>query len=548
MNQVDMTQSDDAVLVADSLAGKREAFGQIVARYQTLICSLAYSGTGSLSQSEDLAQETFIVAWNQLASLREPHKLRAWLCGIARHHICDALKRQGREPSHAAEPLDVIRETPAHEPQPHDLTISNEEAAILWRSLERIPEIYREPLVLFYREHQSVEAVSQQLDLSEDAAKQRLSRGRKLLHEQVIAFVEGALARTNPGPAFTLAVLATLPAFTISAKAATFGVAAKGGAAVKGLTLGSLFGFWLGPALGILLGYLGYRESRKIACTPRERQLRNRLAKVMCGGGLVFCVALLSLLFMPRPFLHWDRHPMIIITLGLGITVTWCAFASVVARRFVRAFAKLREEERQLHPELFSNQPAWPVVGEVWEYRSRATLLGLPLVHCRFGNLPGQKSEPAVGWIAYGERAYGILLASGGISVGCISMGATSFGILAFGGVGFGLIAFGGLAIGAVALGGAAIGLVASGGIALGWQAAVGGMAAAREFALGGGTLAQHINDPAAREFFTHHHWLNILQPGPACLFWLAVFVPSFLHMFAWRWWRRKMAKRMKQN
>jgi hypothetical protein len=43
--------------------------------------------------------------------------------------------------------------------------------------------------------------------LTEDAVKQRLSRGRKMLHEQVLAFVEGALARTNPGKAFTLGVV-----------------------------------------------------------------------------------------------------------------------------------------------------------------------------------------------------------------------------------------------------------------------------------------------------------------------------------------------------
>src|SRR5207249_1394274 len=84
------------------------------------------------------------------------------------------------------------------EPQPHERAISAEEEAILWRSMERIPEIYREPLVLFYREHQSIEAVAQNLELSEDAVKQRLSRGRKLLHEEVLAFVEGTLARTNP--------------------------------------------------------------------------------------------------------------------------------------------------------------------------------------------------------------------------------------------------------------------------------------------------------------------------------------------------------------
>jgi hypothetical protein len=61
-----------------------------------VICSLAYSGTGSLSQSEDLAQETFIAAWKQLAHLREPCKLRSWLWGIARNRICDALKKQVR--------------------------------------------------------------------------------------------------------------------------------------------------------------------------------------------------------------------------------------------------------------------------------------------------------------------------------------------------------------------------------------------------------------------------------------------------------------------
>ena len=93
---------NDAELVSESLSGNRDAFGRIVAQYQSLICSLAYSATGSLSQSEDLAQETFLAAWKQLADLREPHKLRAWLCGIARNLINYSLRRQGRELSHAA--------------------------------------------------------------------------------------------------------------------------------------------------------------------------------------------------------------------------------------------------------------------------------------------------------------------------------------------------------------------------------------------------------------------------------------------------------------
>src|SRR6266705_5673595 len=217
--------SSDSELVTQSLAGNRDAFGWIVARYQSLLCSLAYSATGSLTQSEDLAQETFVTAWKQLADLREPEKLRSWLCRISRNLTYDALRRQGREPIHKAEPLEEIQESPAPETLPSDYTISREEEAILWRSIERIPESYREPLVLYYREHQSVENVATALDLSEDAVKQRLSRGRKLLHEQVLAFVEGALERTSPGKAFTVGVIAALPALAVSARAAGVGVA-----------------------------------------------------------------------------------------------------------------------------------------------------------------------------------------------------------------------------------------------------------------------------------------------------------------------------------
>jgi len=213
-------EKTDAELVSRSVAGNRDAFGQIVKRYQTLICSLAYSATGSLPQSEDLSQETFVTAWKQLPELNEPAKLRPWLCGIVRNLIRRTFRQLTREPAHAAESLEAAQESPALEPLPADQAVTREEEAIMWRSLERIPEIYREPLVLFYREHQSVERVAEELELSEDAVKQRLSRGRKLLHEQVRMFVETALRKSAPGTAFSLAVVAALPvAMTQTAKA-----------------------------------------------------------------------------------------------------------------------------------------------------------------------------------------------------------------------------------------------------------------------------------------------------------------------------------------
>src|SRR5438477_5825571 len=300
---VKTTDSSDSELVTRSLAGNRDAFGGIVARYQSLLCSLAYSATGSLSESEDLAQETFVTAWKQLADLREPEKLRSWLCRISRNLTYDALRRQGREPIHKAEPLEGIQELRALEPLPSDYTISREEEAILWRSIERIPESYRQPLVLFYREHQSVENVAAALDLSEDAVKQRLSRGRKLLHEQVLAFVEGALERTSPGRAFTIGVVAALPAFAISAKAAEVGVAtAKSGITAKAVAASGLSSAILAPALGFLGNYFAYRVGMDRAQSDYERDYIRRFYRRLTACILGFWAGYAGLLIWAKQF------------------------------------------------------------------------------------------------------------------------------------------------------------------------------------------------------------------------------------------------------
>src|SRR5512136_1486590 len=296
MQRVDI---NDAELVAESLDGNRDAFRLIVERYQTLIASLAYCATGNVSRSEDLAQETFVSAWKQLAELREPAKLRPWLCSIARSLISKDFRRQGREPDHAAESLEAVDEWVSPEPLPPDQVISDEEKAILWRSLERIPEIYREPLVLFYREHQSIEAVAQDLGLSEDAVKQRLSRGRKLLQEQFLGFVAGALKQTSPGKAFTVGVIAALPLLATTAKAASVGtaLAQQGSVAAKTTALGGFlqassnillgFVYWLAPVLP-LGGYIGYKMGGDRQHSERARRSVATFWRIMGASMLLF--------------------------------------------------------------------------------------------------------------------------------------------------------------------------------------------------------------------------------------------------------------------
>ncbi len=63
----------------------RRAFAELVGRHQSAVAAVAYSACGDLTLSEDIAQETFWAAWRERATLLEPARLRAWLCGIAQH-------------------------------------------------------------------------------------------------------------------------------------------------------------------------------------------------------------------------------------------------------------------------------------------------------------------------------------------------------------------------------------------------------------------------------------------------------------------------------
>ncbi len=338
MTHTTITQSEfsDTELVARSLAGDRDAFSGIVSRYQTLICSLAYSRIGNLGQSEDVAQETFIAAWRHLRLLREPEKLRSWLCGIVRNRLLKYLRREGREPAHDAESLETVQDLPASEPQPSERAVSRDEEAILWRSVENIPEIYREPLILFYREHQSVEAVAAELELSEDTVRQRLSRGRKLLQEEVQAFVENTLCRTAPGQAFSGAVLAALP--VVPATAAGVSVAGKGAAAAKSGFLGT----WLAPILGIFGGMLAHWLIVQAAPTARERRLKKIAFSGMWVFVLGWCVGgQLAMRALSRR-LEWSNGTFFAAMAGF-----WWFYAIVIATLSIVMFRRItaiREE------------------------------------------------------------------------------------------------------------------------------------------------------------------------------------------------------------
>ncbi|MCA9197477.1 MAG: sigma-70 family RNA polymerase sigma factor [Planctomycetales bacterium] len=526
-------------IIQAAKAGDREAFAEIVRRYQRLLCSVAYATTGSLEASEEVAQEAFIVAWKSLKDLREPDKLRSWLCGIVRNLAKNRQRRIQRDVLSQASPLDANDTYSSESGEPLETSIAREEAELLDRTLLSLPTQYREPLILFYREQQSISKVAELLELSPNTIKQRLARGRQMLRSEIAAVVERGLLQSAPGAAFTLGVLAALPVMSGSAKAATVTVAsAKGITAMNAAGWSGIVGMILGPLGGILGSWYGYHMSIKAARSERERSFIRRQAIVLLVLIGTFSAAIIGLLFA-RNWLLQDPWRLTIAIAAMAVAYVVTLFGLIVWSN--RQVAVIRREDgtdtmslqdaHQQLPRVIQN------VNAVRSYESKLRFCGLPLISVQFGGgngLGSPSQRTAVGWIALGDKAYGVLLAYGTIAIGTVAVGAVGIGLVSLGGMALGAVALGGLAVGGYTTGGVAFGWVSFGGLAIAWKAAVGGLALSHDVALGGMASGTHVNDETAQALLSQNTFLRLAASLNTFGWWILVaviLIPMFVLM-----------------
>ncbi|HUS31746.1 MAG TPA: sigma-70 family RNA polymerase sigma factor, partial [Kofleriaceae bacterium] len=216
-----MQAGADLTLIEASRRGDRDAFAEIIARYQRAVYAVAFAGVRDRALADDVAQDTFVIAWRRLSELRDASRLPAWLCGIARNRARE-LRRQTRR-----EIASEMRDEIVHPTTPYDAMSDAETERIIADALGKVPDVYREPLVLYYYEERSIDDVARSLGISPATTNKRLSRGRRFLAESV-ATIERGLARRGPSPTLAASVLAvigvTAPASHVDASPA----AAKG--------------------------------------------------------------------------------------------------------------------------------------------------------------------------------------------------------------------------------------------------------------------------------------------------------------------------------
>ncbi|MBX7244932.1 MAG: sigma-70 family RNA polymerase sigma factor [Candidatus Sumerlaeaceae bacterium] len=254
----------DSDLIAAIRDGHCDRFGEIVERYQRMLYAVAWSRLRRSDLAEDVVQETFLQAYRYLPVLRDPSRLPGWMARIARNLAIRLSKRSASEDRRMRQWGESMPAGPTSDSGAGEATAIEVNSA-----LARIPDKYREALVLFHVEEKSTRQCAEILGISEAALRTRLHRARIALRSQMQETIESELRQLGSDTNMKSKVMAAIPAVPM------LGGGIGGGAA----------GFALLPYLlqfipfGVTFGMVGWFNSRMARNFARDREVRTGILR-----------------------------------------------------------------------------------------------------------------------------------------------------------------------------------------------------------------------------------------------------------------------------
>ena len=169
------------------LAGEREAYAIIVENYKRPVYNLCYRLTGVLNDADDLAQDIFIRAYNQLKRFDTDRNFFPWFYTIALNIIRN---HQKKKKNIQVKNIENTWNNPQNNasPDPEQRIFDKEESEKLQACVNQLPFIQQEAVVLRYYQELPFEEIAEILSISLSAAKMRVYRGldglNKLMKEK----------------------------------------------------------------------------------------------------------------------------------------------------------------------------------------------------------------------------------------------------------------------------------------------------------------------------------------------------------------------------
>jgi RNA polymerase sigma-70 factor (ECF subfamily) len=174
-------EATDADLVLQTLAGRPEAFGTLVERYDRAIFHLCLRTMRDREEARDATQETFFKAFRGLRTFKPDAKFSTWLFSIAYHACCDRLAKLKRFSD------SELPDRADHSPGPAELAERSDEAKALRQAIDELPEKYRTVITLYHLQQRQYEEIATVLDLPLGTVKTHLFRAKELLRKKLSA-------------------------------------------------------------------------------------------------------------------------------------------------------------------------------------------------------------------------------------------------------------------------------------------------------------------------------------------------------------------------
>ncbi len=176
------SETSEISLVLAAQQGDREAFGQLLLRYERAVYNVALRRLGNHAEAQEVCQEVFVRALEKIDQLRQPECFGGWLRSVtARMAINRAVRRA---PAVATEPA-ALAITCVDSQTPLASALSVERQSQVRAGLNRLGELDRDTLVAFYVEGQSLVQMSDQFDSPVGTIKRRLHVARKRLAREL---------------------------------------------------------------------------------------------------------------------------------------------------------------------------------------------------------------------------------------------------------------------------------------------------------------------------------------------------------------------------
>lgn len=180
-----MSEQSDAWHVERVRNGDREAFRTLVERYQGMVYDLTCRYADRRAESEDLAQDIFLLAYQRLEQLDRADRFASWLYAMALNQCRDYAKNVRRETYAMSETDERPDRQESKDPSIVDDLVVAEASDRLWEAIYDLDPKYLIPLLLKYRDDLSYAVISERLDVTVGALKVRVHRARKQLQEQL---------------------------------------------------------------------------------------------------------------------------------------------------------------------------------------------------------------------------------------------------------------------------------------------------------------------------------------------------------------------------